>query len=171
LVAGWVERHSAFQHSGEEKEYFINGAFEKMWKVLTPSKFSQFPDLKSILRYLQMCVHSVVMDHIRKNEQALLWDDVPEAALDKTDQPENVEQNIVTSDQRQVLWQGLAQRMKNEKEQKVIYGIFVLALKPRDLLIEFQGVFKDANEIYQIKANIIDRLRRDQDFRDLLSNF
>jgi len=171
LVSGWIERHSSFQSTGEEKDYFVNRAFEKMWQVMTPEKFGQFPDLKSVLRYLQMCVHSVIMDHIRKKEETVLWDDVPPSILDKADQTENVERRIMISDRQQALWQSLNHRLKNEKEQKVIYGMFVLALKPGELLKEFKGVFKNANEIYQIKANVIERLRRDHEFREFLSNF
>lgn len=39
-VIGWVARHSAFPTSGEEVQYFVNRAFEKMWVALTPDKFS-----------------------------------------------------------------------------------------------------------------------------------
>ncbi len=42
LVAGWVERNSAFRSSGEETQFFVNRAFEKMWVALTPAKFKQF---------------------------------------------------------------------------------------------------------------------------------
>lgn len=171
LVSGWIERHSSFQSTGEEKDYFVNRAFEKMWQVMTPEKFNQFSDLKSVLRYMQMCINSVIMDHNRKKEETVLWDDAPKSILHKTDQTENVERRIMISEQQQALWQSLNQRLKNEKEQKVIYGMFVLALKPREILTEFKGVFKNANEIYQIRANVIDRLRRDQEFREYFSNF
>src|SRR5262245_34251742 len=70
LVTGWVVRHTALEASGEAAPYFVNRAFEKMWAALTPEKFRDFPDLKFLLRYLQMCVHSVLMDHLRLAEQA-----------------------------------------------------------------------------------------------------
>ena len=34
LLSGWVERHSAFEGSGEETQYYVNRAFEKMWTAL-----------------------------------------------------------------------------------------------------------------------------------------
>ena len=61
-----MERHAAYAASGEEADYFINRAFEKMWLALSPERFGGFPDLKSLLRYLQMCVHSAVYDVVRK---------------------------------------------------------------------------------------------------------
>jgi DNA-directed RNA polymerase specialized sigma24 family protein len=72
LVTGWVTRHAAFPTSGEEAQYFVNRAFEKMWLALAPEKFGQFANLKSLLRYLQMCVHSVILDHVRAAEQSAL---------------------------------------------------------------------------------------------------
>src|SRR6185295_15642499 len=36
LVAKWVLHHADFPASGEDTEYFVNGAFEKMWAALTP---------------------------------------------------------------------------------------------------------------------------------------
>jgi hypothetical protein len=78
-VSRWVKRHPAFPTSGEEVPYFVNRAFEKTWVALTAERFGNFPDLKSLLRYLQMCVHSAVMDHARTAERADL--DVQEERL------------------------------------------------------------------------------------------
>ena len=64
LAAGWINRHSGFPASGEETQYFVNRAFEKMWQAVTPDRFNQFPDLQSLLRYLQMCAHSAIMDRL-----------------------------------------------------------------------------------------------------------
>ena len=75
LVMSWVQRHGLLQALDEEADYFANRAFEKMWAAFSPQKFHQFPDLKSILRYLQMCVHSVIVDYARGSEQLILFED------------------------------------------------------------------------------------------------
>src|SRR5688572_16981463 len=59
LVSGWITRHPGFTDSGEESGYFVNAAFDKFWSAITPDKFALFADLRAVLRYLQMCVHSV----------------------------------------------------------------------------------------------------------------
>ena len=41
LVAGWVERHPASAISGEEVQFFVNRAFEKMWAALDSAKFAR----------------------------------------------------------------------------------------------------------------------------------
>ena len=72
LVAGWVRRHEAYGHSGEEIHYFVNRAFEKMWSAVTPEKFANFQNLKSLLGYLATCVNSVLMDNARSAERRAL---------------------------------------------------------------------------------------------------
>ncbi|HEX6386965.1 MAG TPA: sigma-70 family RNA polymerase sigma factor [Anaerolineae bacterium] len=170
LVASWVERHSMFPAANEEVQYFLNRAFEKMWRVLTPEKFADFPDLKSLLRYLQMCVHSVIVDAVRRQEQAQRLDDVPESAVrDGGGQP--VEERVLGRVQREELWAFLLERLKDEKEEKVVYGSFVLGLKPGQLYDEFEGTFADVNEIYRVKENVMARFRRDQDLPDFLDSW
>jgi DNA-directed RNA polymerase specialized sigma24 family protein len=160
LVAGWVARHSAFPSSGEEIEYFVNCAYEKFWIALTPDKFSHFPDLKSLLRYLQMCVHSVIVDQARASAQPALSlhaDSLAEDETTTTDAPAG----MLDLAQRQEFWRWLETRLHNEKERQVIYGSFFLALKPRELYAQFQIHFRDVAEVHRVKENVLARLRRD----------
>jgi len=171
LVAGWVERHSLFHASGEQRDYFVNWTFEKMWSVLTPEKFAKFPDLKSILRYLQMCVHSVLVDFMRAREKAFLYEDDPEGMGDpqapEADEPEQVALDRMALD---AFWEMLGDKLKNEKEQRVIYGSFILALKPGELIGLYPGIFKNVKEVYQVKENVLARLGRDAEVREFLGN-
>jgi DNA-directed RNA polymerase specialized sigma24 family protein len=163
LVGRWVQRHSLFTALDEEVDYFVSGAFQKMWIVLTPEKFAQFPDLKSVLRYLQMCVHSVLVDHMRRQERASLLDDeVEEATPSGAPLPE---EEVLDRVAQSELWQQLVQRLKDDKERQVVYGTFVLALKPRDIYEQYSQTFASVNEVYRIKENLIARLRRDADLQ------
>jgi hypothetical protein len=62
------------------------------------------------------------------------------------------------------LWDAVTARLTDEKERQVVYGSFVLALKPRVLYEQFQRLFLSVDEVYQIKQNVLARLRRDADF-------
>src|SRR5437867_12583929 len=42
LVSGWVRQHHGFQDSGEEIQYFVNGAIGKIYSTITPLKFDGF---------------------------------------------------------------------------------------------------------------------------------
>jgi hypothetical protein len=169
LVTGWVERHPAFANSGEETQYFVNRAFEKMWAALPPEKFGRFPDLKSILRYLQMCVHSAIVDFMRLKEQETLLHDDQRLEAGREASESIVEQHVFTSIKRQELWHYLNGQLKNDKERRVVYGMFFLALKPRELYAQFQDTFQNIQEVYRIKENLIARLRRDSELRQFLN--
>jgi DNA-directed RNA polymerase specialized sigma24 family protein len=167
LVTGWVKRHSAFPTSGEEVQYFVNRAFEKMWLALTPDKFSRFPNLKSLLRYLQMCLHSVIVDQVRVAEQSVVGVQVEALAAEGRTKGLIVESQALDRVQRQEFWDQINARLHNEKERQVVYGSFVLALKPRELYAQFQETFCDVNEVYRVKENILARLRRDTELQKL----
>jgi DNA-directed RNA polymerase specialized sigma24 family protein len=168
-VAGWVERHAAFPVCGEEAQYFVNRAFEKIWLAVTPDRFGEFPDLKSLLRYLQMCVHSVVLDQLRVAEAAAVdvWTD--RASVESEMQGPTVEDHVVTDLQSQALWDLINERLRNEKERYVAYGSFVLALKAAEIYAGARDTFADVNEVYRVKENVLARLRRDANLKELLS--
>ena len=165
LVAGWVRQHSRFEESGEEVQYFVNGAFGKIAISLTPDRFTGFSDIGSLLRYLKMCVHSVIVDYHRLVEQER-FAPLEDASEEESSEPAPEEETMHRSEQR-AFWDLIRSRLQDEKERAVIYGSFVLALKPQELLELFRNLFGDIDEIYRVKQNIIARLRRDPEFRNL----
>jgi DNA-directed RNA polymerase specialized sigma24 family protein len=170
LVTHWVERHAAFPGSGEEVQFFTNRAFEKMWIGISPKKFDKFTNLKSILKYLQMCVHSVMVDYVRKKEPALV-DDAPE---DLTEQPHSgaaiVEDAIVDELDGRELWRWLQEQLQDEREKCVVYAMFVYDLKPREVVDQCQDLFDDVKEVYRVKENLLARLRRNEDLRQFFDD-
>ncbi len=167
LVVGWVTRHPAFADSGEELEFFVNSAYGKFWSAVSPDKFLRFPDLKSLLRYLQMCVHSVIVDHARMTALPTLRL-APEIAVagDYLGQVDVIHQTIALS-QRQEFWRWIEAHLRNEKERQVVYGSFFLNLKPREIYMHYRGVFRNVGEVHRIKENLLARLRRDPELRKL----
>ncbi|KPJ94188.1 MAG: hypothetical protein AMJ53_05755 [Gammaproteobacteria bacterium SG8_11] len=168
LVTGWVRQHPGFETSGEETQFFVTGTFAKISSILTVEKFDNFSNLQSLLSYLKMCVHSVITDYNRTADRANLdisFDDI-QYEIESTDPaPEKVVSDKLDN---KTLWTQLNKRLNNEKERLVIYGIFVLALKPRELCIHFKNVFTEVEEVYLIKQNVMARLRRDSEFRKFL---
>jgi DNA-directed RNA polymerase specialized sigma24 family protein len=169
LVTGWVQRHSAFEGSGEEVQYYVNRAFEKMWTALPAERFSRFPNLKSLLRYLQMCVHSVIMDQVRRTE-------VPVVDLEHEAGTSNGSLGDPPSDGRALdhlygeeLWRAVGARLKSERERVVVYSSFVLGLKPREIHTRYGEVFANVRDIYRVKENVLARLARDAELRAFLS--
>jgi hypothetical protein len=166
LVTGWVKQHHGFEATGEEIQYFVNGAFGKIAATLSPVKFDGFSNIGSLLRYLKMCVHSVIVDYSRMVDQVNLYP-LEEALGEPSGEP-GTENQALDRSHDQAMWEWINTWLEDEKERHVIYGLFVLALKPQELYEHFPNVFGEVDEIYRVKQNVIARLRRDSEFRKLL---
>jgi hypothetical protein len=168
LVGRWVQQHPGFELSGEETLYFVNRAFEKIWVALTPEKFRNFTELRALLGYLKMCVHSVITDHSRSHKLAELVELAEEAGYEEREPGPSLEERVLERADRQKFWETLYARLNSEKERQVIYGSFFLNLKPRELYDQFRNQFTNVDEVYLIKQNVLARLRRDPQFMELL---
>jgi hypothetical protein len=174
LALHWVQQHPTFYVSGEEAQFFLNRAFEKMWLGITPDKFPTFTDLKALLRYLQMCVHSVMIDFARQKESRLVLEAVEEAGrqlavrgtASGTIRNTAVEDKIASHLDRQALWQWLQEQCKDEKEVAILEGMFVLGLKPREVQDNYPRLFGSVNDVYRVKENLLARLRRSEKIAD-----
>lgn len=165
LVSGWVRQHHAFQDSGEEIQYFVNGAFGKIFSTITSNRFEGFSDIGFLLRYLKLCVHSVILDYKRSAEQINPYP--LEEALNNASTDPTVEDQQLDQADRQALWDWINAWLNDQKERLVVYGSFALALKPQEIYDLFRDQFSDVDEVYRVKQNVISRLRRDPEFRKL----
>lgn len=168
IVAGWIKRHESFRGSGEEVQYFVNRAFEKMWSAMSPEKFGQFPTLKAVLRYLQMCVHSAIIDEVRSSGPAT--NDVDDDMLSYYDDGDTsaAEDEALDKLYQEKVWREVETRLNDEKERVVVYGSYVLALKPSRLYEQFSDTFDDVNDVYRVKENVLARFRRDAGLQHIL---
>ena len=116
-----------------------------------------------------MCVHSVIIDYVRARERAELLDDLPANPMaTRGNGVDGPEIQIADRSQAETLWQWISERLRNDLERRVVYCSYVLDLKPGQIYDQHQDIFRDVREIYQIKENVLARLRRDQELRELL---
>ena len=167
-VNRWADRHPDFPLARDEAEDFIDEAFIRFWNHFTPDKLHKSQGLEGVLQYLKMCVNSAISDIWRKMQRRQ-FDQRPESE-DQDDGPEPSEPAPTPEEmlQKGELWNSIQTRLKDEKEHTVIYASFFLGLSPREILAEFPAMFRDIDGIYQCKANVLARLGRDLDLRDLL---
>ena len=78
-----------------------------------------------------------------------------------------VEAQALARVRREELWRAIDARLHDEKERRVVYGSFVLALKPRELCAQYRDTFRDVREVYRVKENVLARLRRDAELARL----
>jgi DNA-directed RNA polymerase specialized sigma24 family protein len=168
LVARWVDRwmskHPDFSLANDEAQDFIAQAFERFWVSFTPAKFDRSQSLAAVLRYLQMCVNGAITDTWRKLSRLQLEQETKDEEQEFSE-PEPTPEDILQADE---FWQLIKKKSKDPKEYTVVYASFGLALSPREILAEYPGVFSDIKEIYQYKANLLDRLERDEEIKDFV---
>jgi len=162
LVARWVNKHADFLLINEEAQDFIAQAFERFWVSFTPAKFDKSQNLAAVLRYLQMCVHSVITDAWRKFRRIRLEQEMRNEAQEVS-QPASTPEDRLQNDE---FWQLIKKKSKNTREYAVVYASFSLGFSPREILVEYPDLFCDIKEIYQLKANLLGRLGRDDEIKD-----
>jgi len=164
-VMSWVRQHSGFESSGEEIEYFVLGAFAKFWNAMMPEKFRQFPDLGRLLRYLQLCVHSVITDHNRTRDVAESFDPTEDHLPPNKDlQHRNFESDVLETIGERKCRDWIEEHLHDEKERLVLRLYMDDDLKPREIYAQFPAKFEDVDEVYRIRQNVVARLGRDPEF-------
>lgn len=166
LVARWVDRwmskHPDLTSFNEEAQDFVAQAFERFWVSFTPAKFNKSPNLAAVLRYLQMCVNGAITDAWRKLRRIALEQELGEEEREPAELQPSPEDLL----ERDEFWLLVRKKSRDPKEYIVVYASFYLGLSPREILAEYPDEFRDIKEIYQCKANILDRLGRDEEFRE-----
>lgn len=168
LVEGWVRRNGAFSSSGESSEYFVVGAFTKFWRAISPDRFASFPTLASLLHYLQLCATSVVIDSVRSQSWAEM---VPEDSVNQTmTAPHMPDEEAVSRVHREEFWGLIDEQLNNNIERVVVYSSFVLGLTPRAIYAKHGHLFNSVNDVYNVKRNVLGRLGRNSQLRQMLAS-
>ncbi len=168
LVEGWVRRSGAFNSSGESSEYFVVGAFTKFWRAISPDRFASFPTLASLLHYLQLCATSVVIDSVRAQSWAeMLPEDHIYQSLSHQHSPD---EEAVSRVYREEFWRLIDDQLHDEMERVVVYCSFVLGLTPRAIFARRGDLFQSVNDVYNVKRNVLGRLGRNSQLRQLFAS-
>lgn len=167
IVLAYVGQHSVAAMLRESDEYWVNRAFQRFWSAVGADRFGHFPDLAALLKYLKLCVHSVLMDEVRSRRAAALTslDDVPESLPAGTDAERTVVSNLAGEE----LWKVIVSELQDTAEERVAYLSFARDMKPADIAERHPELFKSVADVYRVKRNVIERLRRNAEVRSFLS--
>ena len=169
VVGSWIIRQCGIGViSLEEQDALVNFAFAKLSKSVSPTKFADFRgSVPALLAYLKRCAETVTIDYLRANkvhlqiesldvvEHDALLDDTAESVLDRLAEQE--------------VWKILCGVVESEEERLVLVTIIVLGWPPRDLYQLYQQLFPSVEDVYRIRRNVTERLRRNRVLRDMLS--
>lgn len=169
LVRYWIQHCSSAYFSQEEDiQSLVNATFAKFWHSISSEKFEQFDSLRALLGYLKLCAGSVTTDRIRRQKYQKMLTDLEEIHMLPSN--EDIEQTTLDKTARQQFWDYIQAQLKNEDEWFVIYHMFVLGWKPRDIHKHYPQRFADIQDIYRIKRNVLDRLGRSEDLRKWMTS-
>jgi hypothetical protein len=165
LVLARVRRTSTLVHA-ESEAYWVNRAFERFWSAVKADRLEQFPTSRAVQKYLSLCAHSVVMDELRLRKRARcerLPEDSDEAPAAHANQDLPWDRLIAGE-----LWQAVARELPDENERLVAYLSLVRDMKPSHIAQRYPTRFESVSEVYAIKRNVLDRLRRSTQVRRYL---
>lgn len=163
MVIAAIKQHSAAALVGENDDFWVNRTFQRFWIALGRDRFGHFNGLPALLKYLKMCAHSVLMDEVRARRGAQLssLEDLPPGAGQAVD----AEDEAIGALSGVELWQVVKQVLPEESEWLVAYLSLARDLKPAEIQQRHQDRFATVADVYRIKRNVLDRLRRSAEIR------
>src|SRR5215212_1386373 len=162
LLISWARHASARGPAMGHYEDIADRALARAWSALTAEQFVQFPSLAALLAYLRTCVGAAAIDAARAEATR-------ERAYQKLELPlvTTPEELVLSTLSRDELWGLVSKLVSNEHERIILIESFVLDLPPRTILERHQDCFADVPAIYGAKRNLLNRLERCRDLRQL----
>jgi DNA-directed RNA polymerase specialized sigma24 family protein len=168
LVLTWVTQHQSVVMLVGQDGYaaLVNAAFAKFAQALTPVKMSNFDALAAVLKYLKMCVHSVVADEVR-SYQARQYEETLES-IDQEPASDDPANAVIASLAVQDVWQVILEEVNSEEERVLIHLVYMYGMKPSEICQHNSHLFPTVDDVYRIKRNVLERLRRNHRLQELL---
>ena len=159
IVSVWIARQApALLH--EDREALTNETFAKFYRSISPEKVERFPSVQALLAYLKRCAWSVTADYCR-SQQARIREETFEF-LDQApvlDDPADV---VAAQFAAQEFWRIIDREVTDSEERLILRAMCALGLSPRQLQQRYPLLFPTVDDIYRIRRNVLERLRRNQ---------
>ncbi len=138
-------------------------AFIKFQRYVTPDKWAKFPNLATVLSYMDMCAQTTIIDYYRSRErQKRLHDSIVSAQ--STAQTSHIQ---LDNDIEKRLWVLINHQCKHPEDKLLAELSWVMGLPPRKIAKRFPDKFKNTKAVSEQKRNLWQRLQRNSDIRAL----
>jgi hypothetical protein len=173
IVLAWVHRHPGSRVVEEEDDHWVDLAFTRLFRAVGPEKFERFTDVPQILRYLQMCVGSVLQDALREHQQRLATISIDVDERDDSDEaPAALQIRSRTVVERALdareLWAAIERVLTDDEERRLAYLTLVLEYKPSEICSLFPDQFPSVARVYPRLRGVLGRLQRTPEIREFL---
>jgi hypothetical protein len=167
LVMSHVRRHPAYLGAGEDDSFWLNRTFQRFARAVGPDRLDLFPNLATVLGYLKMCAHSVLLDEARarRRHAHVSLEQVADCAESGTD----LEGSVIQRMAAQELWEAVMQALPEESDRLIARLSFKHGCKPGKIQARYRDRFPSVADVYRAKRNVLDRLRRNPQVRRFLA--
>ena len=156
LVRGWLYSHPRREAAlrWQSEEDYVALAFERFWQATVQQQVA-FRTLAGALAYLRASLNGAILDtlrtYVRSREVPLPEPGAPgePSFEDRTNSGE--------------LWEILQRVLPSERERRLAYLLYHCGLKPREIVRFCPQEWNDVQEIYRLRRNILERLKRQMD--------
>ncbi len=168
LVFIWITQQSrAAPLLGQDGSApLVNAAFAKFAQALTPAKMDHFDSLAALLKYLKLCVQSVLAVEAR-SRQARQYEETLET-IEQEPAANDPADDVVSTISAQGLWQVIQEELHGEDERLLLYLAYAQGMKPSEIRSQYGHLFPSVEEIYRIKRNVLEQLRRNRRLQQFL---
>lgn len=154
----WLRNHPlrdvACDYDSEEN--YVALGFARFWQAMVNKQDGMFQSLGAAMKYLRACLHAGIIDTLRTYSRVRVVG-LPEPG--EAGEPSS-EDDYDSGE----LWQVISHLIPQKREQRVAYLLYHCGLKPRAIVHFCYEEFNDVQEIYHMRRNIIERLRRNADY-------
>jgi hypothetical protein len=167
LVLAYLRRHPAWPSRGDTNDdYWVTRTFQRFVMAVKPDRLPWFPTLSSLLAYLKLCSHSVLLDEVRAADASRLasLEEVPEAPSVSPD----VAHEVLEELSPRTLWDAVAAELRGGKERVVARLSWVRSMKPLEIYTTSPDLFDSVADVYRIKRTVLGRLRRSDRIMEIL---
>ncbi len=155
-----AQHHGLFYASCQDAEYFGRLALTRFYNANHGETFlRKFKKLESVIAYLYMCLHSVIVHDVRTNASTVSVDD---------------NENLISGDtldeshlDAQDLWKHIRSLLTDTKDIQLAYLRFVLAMTPAEIMLSYPDVWENERAISVALQRIRRKLRNDLSLRNL----
>jgi hypothetical protein len=164
LVLSQIRAHPLHRTTCEGDDFWVNRTFQRFWMAVGPERLGLFPDLPSVLRYLKMCAHSVLLDEARRQRghERVVVNLGPEPTAE-------VERSVLGRLLGQELWEAVAAETRDEAELVIARLSLAADYRPAEVFARHPRLFQSVAEVYRVKRNLIERVRRSPRISRLLA--
>ncbi|MHB8596725.1 MAG: sigma-70 RNA polymerase sigma factor region 4 domain-containing protein [Ktedonobacteraceae bacterium] len=165
MVGSWMLRRWP-SISKEELESLVNEVFTKFFRSLGPEKLRNFLSVGAFLAYLKCCASSVLADYCRlqqtqRREESL---EFMTQELTQDDFASSVVDHLVA----QEMWGILSRAVLARDERLVLVMVCIMEWSPAELQRHEPRLFPSVEDVYRVKRNVLERLRRNKDLLHLV---